>query len=398
MKIVTVIGARPQFVKAAAVSRAIAEHNRSGLLPTIHELIVHTGQHFDENMSEIFFTEMEIPQPDYRLEVNSLGHGAMTGRMLEKIEEVLLKEQPDWLLVYGDTNSTIAGALAAKKLHIRVAHVEAGLRSFNMRMPEEINRILTDRISDLLFCPTDTAVKNLQNEGFNHHPSPITSAQSPTNHNPRIIKTGDVMQDAALFYRDKAADKSTIIEKLGLKDQLFALCTIHRAENTDDPERLRNIIEALEEISRELHIVLPLHPRTRKKLQDAGLPLHNSRSTIRDSQLAIHDPRPTIHLLDPVGYFDMIQLLENTKIVLTDSGGLQKEAFFFCKPCVTLRDETEWVELVEGGYNMLAGAVKELIYKGFHLMLAAKPDFSKDLYGLGSASKAIVNEIVVAAQ
>ena len=375
MKIVTVIGARPQFIKAAAVSRAIAEHNAATQDPqyAIQEVIIHTGQHFDENMSEIFFSEMDIPQPDYRLDVNSLSHGAMTGRMLEKIEEVLLKEEPDWVLVYGDTNSTIAGALAAKKLHIKVAHVEAGLRSFNMRMPEEINRILTDRISDLLFCPTDAAINNLEQEGF-------------CSFSCRIVKSGDVMQDAALFYRDKAADKSIIIEKLGLKAQPFALCTIHRAENTDDPERLRNIFDALEDISREMSVVLPLHPRTRKKLAEAGI-------TVRDPQSTIHHSQFTIHHIDPVGYFDMIQLLENARIVLTDSGGLQKEAFFFAKPCVTLRDETEWIELVEGGYNMLAGADEDNIVASFHSMLQSEPDFYVNLYGQGQATSNIIKAI-----
>ncbi len=384
MKIVTVVGARPQFIKAAAVSRAIAEYNAvaQDQNPTIYEVIIHTGQHFDENMSDIFFDEMQIPRPDYHLEINSLGHGAMTGRMLEKIEEVLIKEKPDWVLVYGDTNSTLAGALAAKKLHIRVAHVEAGLRSFNIQMPEEINRILTDRISDQLFCPTDTAVKNLQNEGFTIHDSLSTANYSPsTIHYPLVFKSGDVMQDAALYYRKFASQKSSILEKLGLTQKQFALCTVHRAENTDDPERLRNIFDALIEISTELPVVLPLHPRTRKELTDYGITIHN--------------PRPTIHVIDPVGYFDMIQLLEHTKIVLTDSGGLQKEAFFFGKPCVTLREETEWVELVEGGYNILAGADKYSILSALLKMSSVSPDFSKDFYGSGQASKAIIAKIVI---
>ncbi len=363
MKIVTVIGARPQFIKAAAVSRAIAEHNAAvhNSRSAIHEVIVHTGQHFDENMSDIFFEEMQIPHPDYHLEINSLGHGAMTGRMLEKIEEVLLKEEPDWVLVYGDTNSTLAGALAAKKLHIKVAHVEAGLRSFNMQMPEEINRILTDRISDMLFCPTDAAITNLELEGFNNLPV-------------RIIKSGDVMQDAALFYRETAARKSDIISRLGLSAKSFALCTIHRAENTDTPERLASIMDALNDISQNMDIVLPLHPRTRKIMEARRI---STRCII----------------VDPVGYFDMIQLLENTKIVLTDSGGLQKEAFFFGKPCVTLRDETEWVELVDGGYNMLAGAHIEKIQFAFITMCSAAPNFSKNLYGKGQAARLIVNEL-----
>lgn len=364
MKIVTVVGARPQFVKAAAVSRAIAAHNADcGRDRLIDEVIVHTGQHFDDNMSEIFFNEMQIPRPDYRLEINSLGHGAMTGRMLEKIEEVLVKEKPEWVLVYGDTNSTLAGALAAKKLHMKVAHVEAGLRSFNMAMPEEINRILTDRISDLLFCPTDAALANLEREGFGNFPC-------------RIVKTGDVMQDAALFYRTMAAEKSRIIDRLGLAGRPFALCTIHRAENTDAPERLQAILAALDEIAAEMAVVLPLHPRTRKIMADRGLA---SRCMV----------------IDPVGYFDMIRLLEETRIVLTDSGGLQKEAFFFAKPCVTLRDETEWVELVDGGYNILAGAERAKILYCFQNMLCASPDFERDLYGKGRASALIVYSLEV---
>lgn len=355
MKIITVIGARPQFIKAAAVSREISLHSE------IRELIVHTGQHFDENMSDIFFDEMQIPRPDYRLDINSLSHGAMTGRMLEQIEEILLKEKPDVLMVYGDTNTTIAGALAAKKLHIKVAHVEAGLRSFNMAMPEEINRILTDRISDFLFCPTETALRNLDREGFGAFPC-------------HIVKTGDVMQDAALFYRDTAARKSDVIKRLGLTGKPFALCTIHRAENTDSLERLLAILAALNEIVGEMEVVLPLHPRTRKIIEARGL---DSRCTV----------------IEPVGYFDMIQLLEHTRMVLTDSGGLQKEAFFFSKPCVTLRDETEWIELTEGGYNILAGSNKEMIISAFRTMLTAAPDFSRDLYGRGCASATIVDAL-----
>lgn len=365
MKIVTIVGARPQFIKAAAVSRAIADHNAANTNSQmmIHETIVHTGQHFDENMSEIFFDEMQIPRPDYRLDINSLGHGAMTGRMLEKIEQVLLKEQPDWVLVYGDTNSTLAGALAAKKLHIKVAHVEAGLRSFNMEMPEEVNRILTDRISDLLLCPTEAAMQNLAKEGFANFPS-------------CVVKSGDVMQDAALFYSKIAAEKSEIIAKLGLVGKQFALCTIHRAENTDDNERLQAIITALDKIKEELEVVLPLHPRTRKIMETRRL---NSRCT----------------LIDPVGYFDMIQLLKKTKIVLTDSGGLQKEAFFFSKPCVTLRDETEWVELIDGGFNTLSGTNKSKIYQSFSQMLKVFPDYSVDLYGGGRAAETIVKNLLL---
>lgn len=364
MKVVTIVGARPQFIKAATVSRAIADHNAASSDPgsLIQEIIVHTGQHFDANMSDVFFDEMQIPRPDYRLDINSLSHGAMTGRMLEQIEIVLIKEHPDWVLVYGDTNSTLAGALAAQKLRIKVAHVEAGLRSFNMEMPEEINRILTDRISDLLLCPTETALQNLDREGFNFSPC-------------RIVKTGDVMQDAAIFYREKAARKSNVISRLDLDGRPYALCTIHRAENTDSPERLQDIMAALDEIVDNMPVILPLHPRTRKIMEAKNLA---SRCTI----------------IDPVGYFDMIQLLESTNIVLTDSGGLQKEAFFFAKPCVTLRDETEWIELIESGYNVLAGTGRTKIVRLTNEMLVKPLCFDKNLYGNGTASQAIVNAII----
>ncbi len=377
MKIVTIIGARPQFIKAAAVSRAIAEHNAVIHDPryTIHEIIVHTGQHFDANMSDIFFEEMQIPHPNYHLEINSMGHGAMTGRMLEKIEEVLLKEKPDYVMVYGDTNSTLAGTLAAKKLHIKVVHVEAGLRSFNMRMPEEINRILTDRISDILCCPTETAVKNLQNEGFR-----LPSNPQFTINDPQVVNTGDVMQDAALFYSSFSAAKSTIIRKLELEGKDFVLCTIHRAENTDDESRLRNIFEALLEVSNDLSVVLPLHPRTQKIIDTT---LHDLRSTIHEK----------LKISPPVGYFDMIELLKHTKIVMTDSGGLQKEAYFFKKPCITLRDETEWVELVEAGVNQLVGSNRTNILKAIS---SVNPSvyFTENLYGNGQASVKILEHII----
>ena len=351
MKILTVIGARPQFIKAAALSREILNHN------DVEEVIVHTGQHFDANMSDIFFTEMEIPKPNYNLEINSLGHGAMTGRMLEGIEEILLKEKPDVLLVYGDTNSTIAGALAAKKIHIKVAHVEAGLRSFNMAMPEEVNRILTDRISDFLFCPTETAVENLKKEGYD-------------NIDCQVIQSGDVMQDAATFYATKSAEKSTVIKDNNIEK--YALATLHRAENTDDLSRLSSIVNALNEIHKDIcPIVLPLHPRTKQKLEVAGLKLK-------------------VKTIDPVGYFDMIELIKNSEMVMTDSGGLQKEAFFFSKNCLTMRDQTEWVELIQNGVNLLVGADKTKIIDGFKVMYEKQSDFSTNLYGNGEASKNIV--------
>lgn len=353
MKIVTVIGARPQFIKAAVVSRAIA--NTDG----VDEVIVHTGQHFDSNMSDVFFEEMSIPHPQYNLNINGLGHGAMTGQMLEKIEEVLLKEKPNWVLVYGDTNSTIAGALAAKKLHIKVAHVEAGLRSFNIDMPEEINRILTDRISDILFCPTQTAVKNLQNEGYENLDCDVKAV-------------GDVMQDAALFYSGKSKKPEMELPKK------FALCTVHRAENTDSPKRLKNIFAALEEISENTPVVLPLHPRTRGKLNTINYDFQNSK----------------IRFINPVGYLEMVWLLSNCKFVLTDSGGLQKEAYFFSKPCVTMRDETEWVELVENGFNNLAGADKKRIVElAEEVSSNENLDFSMRLYGNGNAGKIIIENL-----
>lgn len=354
-KILTIIGARPQFIKAATVSR---EFRKSG----IEEIIVHTGQHFDANMSDIFFTEMDIPEPQYHLEVNSLGHGAMTGRMLEKIEEVLLKEKPDGVLVYGDTNSTLAGALAASKLHIPVAHVEAGLRSFDMRMPEEINRILTDRISKLLFCPTQTAVKNLEKEGFK-------------NFKCQIEQPGDVMYDAVLFYRQKAKEVSSIVKRESLKKNGFALVTLHRAENTSDPERLKSICTALNEIHKTLPVVMPLHPRTKGFLKSLNL-------------------RLDVNVIEPVGYFDMLSLMENCKLVLTDSGGLQKEAYFFEKFCLTLRDQTEWVELVEAGANEIVGADTEKILAGFRKNqdIAIK---STSLYGDGCAARKIVEKLRV---
>jgi UDP-GlcNAc3NAcA epimerase len=382
LKIVTVIGARPQFIKAAAVSRAIAQYNSAirDQQSTINEVIAHTGQHFDRNMSDVFFEEMQIPKPHYFLEINSMNHGAMTGRMLEKVEEVLLQEKPDYVLVYGDTNSTLAGALAAKKLHSKVVHVEAGLRSFNTRMPEEINRMLTDRLSDVLCCPTETAIKNLIREGFINI---ISSSQQPSiDDQPIVINTGDVMLDTALYYGAFSADRSTIVRNMNLMGKDFALCTIHRAENTDDPKRLTGIFAALHDIIKEMTVVLPLHPRTRKIAASMGL-----LSTTNYQQLLI---------IEPVGYFDMIELLKQTRIVLTDSGGLQKEAYFFKKPCVTMRDETEWVELIDNSFNILAGAEKTRIISAIQKMFSRPFDFSINLYGKGIASRCIVETLVEA--
>jgi UDP-GlcNAc3NAcA epimerase len=353
LKIFTVIGARPQFVKAAAVSREITNH------PDIEEIIVHTGQHFDANMSDIFFSEMQIPAPKYKLEIHSLNHGAMTGRMLEGLEQLFTQEKPDVVLVYGDTNSTLAGALAAKKLHIKVAHVEAGLRSFNMRMPEEINRILTDRISDYLFCPTDTAIQNLDKEGYEHLPV-------------RIFKSGDVMQDAALYYAQFAEEKAHVRKHLGISK--FVLCTLHRAENTDEPSRLAGIVEGLNLVNESKKVLLPVHPRTAKIL----------------AQL---EAKPQFTIIPPVGYFDMIDLLQHCDLVMTDSGGLQKEAFFFKKHCITLRDQTEWVELIDSGFNVLCDTNASHIYNTFEKMIVKQSDFDVNLYGNGEACKEIISHL-----
>ena len=339
MKVLTVLGARPQFIKAGTVSR---EFKKQG----IAEVIVHTGQHFDHNMSQVFFDEMEIPQPNYNLGIHSLTHGAMTGRMLEEIEKVIIIEKPNLVLVYGDTNSTLAGALAAQKLSIPVAHVEAGLRSFNMAMPEEANRILTDRISTYLFCPTQVAVANLKKEGFGDF-------------NCHVENVGDVMLDAALYYGKSSTEKSSIISSLKLGGS-FALATIHRQENTDKHESLRGIVDALNTINKTMQVVVPLHPRTQKIIGELKL-------------------KADFKVIPPVGYFDMVELLKNCSVVLTDSGGLQKEAFFFKKGCVTLRNETEWTELVDNGFNVLVGANKEAIVKGWETMMGKTYDFSINL-------------------
>lgn len=356
MKILTIIGARPQFIKAGSVSREIKRQINEG--KDIQEIIVHTGQHYDANMSNVFFEEMRIPKPNYVLGIGGNTHGAMTGQMIEKIEEIIVKESPDWVMLYGDTNSTLAGAIAASKLHIKIAHVEAGLRSFNMHMPEEINRILTDRVSSLLFCPTQTAVENLKNEGI-----------TQWNSGAKIFLSGDVMQDGALFYSDMAIKPPEIVIS-----EDFVLCTIHRAENTDNCERLSNIIFALNDIAEHKQVILPLHPRTKKILQEGDYDTAN------------------LTLIEPVGYLNMVWLIGNCSLVMTDSGGLQKEAFFFAKPCITLRDETEWVELVDNGFNILAGADKEVIIKHYN-ETKFNTDFSMSLYGRGKASECIITEL-----
>jgi UDP-GlcNAc3NAcA epimerase len=358
MKIVAVVGARPQFIKAATVSRALRS------TPGVEEVLVHTGQHYDDKMSRVFFEELEIPEPDYHLGIGSGTHGPQTGRMLEAVEQVLLQERPDWALVYGDTNSTLAGALAAAKLHIPVAHVEAGLRSFNRRMPEEINRVLTDHAADLLFAPTAAAVKNLRQEGIPEE---------------RIHLVGDVMYDAALYYGAKAERESRILERLVLQPKGYLLATVHRAENTDDPVRLRAIFEGLAAAAREMPVVLPLHPRTRAALAREGMLAETSRH---------------LRLIEPVGYLDMVLLEKNARLIATDSGGVQKEAFFYRVPCVTLREETEWVELVALGWNHLVSPMsRDGVKRAVDAQLAERGRDKPNLYGNGKAAHLIVEKL-----
>jgi UDP-GlcNAc3NAcA epimerase len=365
IKILTILGARPQFIKAATVSRAIQARD------SIQEIIVHTGQHFDANMSEVFFKQLDIPKPHHNLGIAGIGHGAMTGRMLEQIEALIQQEQPDSVLVYGDTNSTLAGALAAAKLQVPVMHVEAGLRSHNPAMPEEINRVLTDRISTLLLCPTETAVRNLMCEGF---PFPASRAEKGRK-NQRIENIGDVMYDAVLYYRERAKELVSL-ENFLLHEKSYVLCTLHRQENTDDPARLNSILSALRTIAKDMPVVLPLHPRTKAKL----------------TQQSNKDALKGLNVLDPLPYLEMQRLQMGAQLIFTDSGGIQKEAYFHQIPCITLRDETEWVETVEAGWNQIVGANEAAITK------AAKnikpPSIQQaNFYGDGYAAEKIVNLI-----
>lgn len=354
-KIITVVGARPQFIKAAAVSRVI----RDSYQDQVQEKLVHTGQHYDPNMSKVFFEDLDIPEPAFNLEISGGQHGEMTGRMLEGIEKILIAEQPDWVLIYGDTNSTLAGALAAAKLHIPVAHVEAGLRSFNMRMPEEVNRILSDRVSTKLFCPTQTAVDNLKAEG-------VTQG---------VYNVGDVMYDVALFYKHVARERSQVKQQLNLVDGEYALATCHRAENTDDISRLTEILKGLSAISRHMPVVLPLHPRTRKIINQHGL------QTYLDQLLVV----------EPLAFLDMVALEQSAALILTDSGGVQKEAFFYGVPCITMRDETEWVETVDMGCNTLVGASAEKISQAAKGCKFNAIENQQKPYGDGNAAKHIIS-------
>ena len=352
MKILTVVGARPQFIKAAPVSKALRAAGH-------HEYLVHTGQHYDYAMSQVFFDELGIPQPDVNLGVGSGSHGRQTGEMLMRLEAVIQEQQPDWVLVYGDTNSTLAGALAAVKLHVPVAHVEAGLRSFNREMPEEHNRVLTDHCADLLFCPTQTAVNNLAREG-------ITQG---------VHLVGDTMYDAVLQFGELARQRSRILETLGLTPKRYLLATVHRPYNTDNPENLRSILSAFVECGET--VIFPVHPRTQARLAEAGV-------------LEMLQSAPQVRLIEPVGYLDMLMLEQNARMILTDSGGMQKEAYFFAVPCVTLRPETEWVETVESGWNVVVGADSRRIVAA----VSGEAWLAKSLapiFGLGDASCHIID-------
>ncbi|HMK77536.1 MAG TPA: UDP-N-acetylglucosamine 2-epimerase (non-hydrolyzing) [Thermodesulfobacteriota bacterium] len=367
MKIVTIVGARPQFIKAAAVRRAIQEMNRRKR--RIQDIMVHTGQHYDYMMDKVFFEELNLPKPDYHLGVGSGSHARQTGKMLERIEWVLETERPDTVVVYGDTNSTLAGALTAAKLRIPVAHVEAGLRSYNSAMPEEINRLLTDHLSTLLFCPTDQAVGNLLQEGIKNGAT-------------RIVKNvGDVMYDSILYYSKIAEKRSAILKNLGFdtghekRDASYYLATLHRAENTDDPKRLKSIFRALNEIGKKTPVILPLHPRTKKVMKAYRLFFEFKN----------------INFIGPVSYLDMVKLEKNAGAILTDSGGVQKEAYWFGVPCLTLREETEWVETIKSGWNVLVGTSPEKIVKGVsHTEGRRRYLKGNKIFGDGKASQKIV--------
>lgn len=377
IKIVTIIGARPQIIKAAAISRVV----RESFIDIITEITVHTGQHYDNNMSEVFFTEMGIPAPHYNLNAGSSTHAVQTAMMLEKTEKVLIKEKPDVVILYGDTNSTLAGSVAAAKLFIPVVHVEAGLRSFNKTMPEEINRIVCDHASTLLFTPTLAGVKNLEKEGFN------PKNKSPFNiNNPGVFHCGDVMYDNAVYYSETAEKKSGILKELNIEKGKYLLATIHREYNTDNPARLNSIFSAIDKISTLNNIisVLPLHPRTSKIMEKFLLPeLYESITANRN-----------IKITGPVSFFDMIALEKHSKMIITDSGGVQKEAYFYCKPCIIIRPETEWTEIVESGAGIIADASEEKIIGGFEHFYPKEIKSLPPVFGDGKAAEFICNTIV----
>lgn len=376
-KIITIIGARPQIIKSAAISRAI----RTQFSAQIQELIVHTGQHYDENMSEVFFGELEIPKPNYNLNIGSGSHGFQTAKMIEGLEQIYLQEKPNAVIVYGDTNSTIAGALAAIKIQIPVVHIEAGLRSFNKQMPEEVNRIACDHMSSLLFTPTKTGLENLKKEGFKPN-----SEGKATPDSPKVYHCGDIMYDNSIYFSTVSDQKSSLLKKLNITPNNYILCTIHRDSNTDIAENLTSIFEALLEISKRasLQIVLPLHPRTRSKLKDQ----------LSSELLEEIEQSNTLKIIEPVGFLDIISLEKNAKLIITDSGGLQKEAFFFQKPCIILREQTEWIEIVENGNALLTGANKTAIIEAF-IQLNEKQDYTyPSFYGDGEGAVFICQKII----
>jgi len=355
-KMITVLGARPQFIKAAALSRA--------LIPTsIEEIIIHTGQHYDEKMSDIFFEQLSIPKPKYQLSCGNLSHSKMTGEMMIGLEDHFQIEKPNAVLVYGDTNSTLAAALVAAKMHIPIVHVESGLRSFNRKMPEEINRVLVDSLSQYLFCSSEEGLNNLSNEGIKNQV-----------HGKNVWICGDIMYDVLKYYRQKLPSQKYELQKNNITPLKYVLATLHRQENTDNPENLKNIINSLEEMNNLLPVVLPLHPRTQKKLKELGL-------------------TPKFKIIEPLGYLEMLELLENSSMVITDSGGLQKESYFCQKPCITLREETEWKELVTLGANILAGSSKDKILKAFQYFLELPSIEVTDVYGNGSSSEYITKKL-----
>jgi UDP-GlcNAc3NAcA epimerase len=384
MKIVTIIGARPQIIKAAALSRAIQNHYSD----RIHEVIVHTGQHYDDNMSQVFFDELGIPKPDYNLHVGSASHGVQTAKMIEGIEKILMDEKPDYIVLYGDTNSTLAGAVAASKIHVPVAHIEAGLRSFNKSMPEEINRIVCDHCSTLLFTPTKAGLENLRREGFSideSGPSTGSGTSVPTIDNPKVYHCGDIMYDNSLHFANIAEEKTDIIQRLDLAGKPFILATIHRDSNTDHPERLSAIFRALIQLSKECQVVLPLHPRTNKLLKT---------NLDEDLQKQIFSS-PDIKLIPPVSFLEMIALERHAQLVMTDSGGVQKEAYFFKKPCIILRPETEWVEIVETGNAILADADESRIMQAWQHFKVNPPTSFPEIFGDGHAAEFMLEQILL---
>ena len=383
MKIVTVIGARPQIIKAAALSRAIRNHYAN----QIQEVIVHTGQHYDDNMSQVFFDELQIPRPDYNLHVGSASHGVQTARMTEGIEALLIKEQPDFIVLYGDTNSTLAGAVAAAKIHVPIVHIEAGLRSFNKNMPEEINRIVCDHCSTLLFTPTKAGLENLKREGFSIEegdPSTGSGSAIPTIDNPKVYHCGDIMYDNSLNFASIAEEKTDIIQRLELKDKPYILATIHRDTNTDYPERLSAIFRSIIRLSEECQVVLPLHPRTAKLIK-TNLD-ENLQRQIFSCQ--------SIKLIPPVSFLEMIALERHAQLIMTDSGGVQKEAYFFKKPGIILRPETEWVEIVETGNAILADADECRIMKAWQHFKDNPPTVFPEIFGDGHAAEFMLDKII----